>query len=164
MNFPGFYLGVASSDSDSGILTLTQPYINPDKPTTDFCSGHQFMLRKGLDGKEGTVSLESVANPGEGLGLKRAWTPHGLIAQERRLRFVCLLAFRSKGTLLLVISSPIFSKGPLCRPQPGEGPREVPARMPPRRPARRAPRKDSASARPKTSRFSAARAAGYAPR
>jgi hypothetical protein len=65
MNFPGFYLGVATSDGDRGTLTLTQPFLDPGSPKMDLCSGYQFMLRKGLDGQRDTVSLESVAHPGK---------------------------------------------------------------------------------------------------
>ena len=77
MNFPGFYLGVAASDaaaaaghSDAAAyLTLTQPSAAvASGGSTAFCSGHQFMLRAGLDGSKGTVSLESVAHPGKPCG------------------------------------------------------------------------------------------------
>ena len=77
MNLPGFYLGVAASDAaatarhsdDAAYLTLTQPSeAIVAGGSTAFCSGHQFMLRAGLDGSKGTVSLESVAHPGKPCG------------------------------------------------------------------------------------------------
>lgn len=94
MNMPGFYLGaesvdgmesVESVDGSQGrpqlVLTLTQPSPRASTPTAtttssaaaaaaqvaakeSFCKRHQFMIRQGLDGRSGTVSLESVAFPG----------------------------------------------------------------------------------------------------
>lgn len=94
MNMPGFYLGAESADgvesveSSQGrpqlVLTLTQPSPRAPTPTAtttsttssaaaaatqmaakeSFCKRHQFMIRQGLDGRSGTVSLESVAFPG----------------------------------------------------------------------------------------------------
>jgi len=88
MNFPGFYLGFNEGDT---YLTLTQPAApGGQHPSTtgsgaassyfsgashsahgtqasehhDFCRGHQFMVRPGLDGTPHSVSFESVAQPG----------------------------------------------------------------------------------------------------
>ncbi|KAG1655843.1 hypothetical protein FOA52_008285 [Chlamydomonas sp. UWO 241] len=61
MNFPGFYLGV---DGPTDVaLTLTQPGVRGGDSKA-YCSGHQFMLRSGLDGTPDTITLESVAHPG----------------------------------------------------------------------------------------------------
>ena len=49
----------------------------------EFCSGHQFMLRKGLDGQKGTASLESVAHPGSFVSaLPQLPRPAGASAQN----------------------------------------------------------------------------------
>ncbi|GAX76447.1 hypothetical protein CEUSTIGMA_g3892.t1 [Chlamydomonas eustigma] len=72
MNFPGFYLGVQDDMEAQGgalYLTLTQPGVpgtgeNLDALKQDFCRGHQFMMRKGLNGQATSLSLESVAFPG----------------------------------------------------------------------------------------------------
>uniref|UniRef100_A0A7R9VKV4 ShKT domain-containing protein n=1 Tax=Chlamydomonas euryale TaxID=1486919 RepID=A0A7R9VKV4_9CHLO len=61
MNYPGFYLGVIGDDK---WLTLTQPASMRGVDSKAYCSGHQFMLRPGLDQAPGTVSLESVAHAG----------------------------------------------------------------------------------------------------